>query len=118
MQVEGLVSACHDLSEGGLAVSAAEMSIAGQMGIILDLPAVKNASALLYGETAGCLLVEAAAGREAELERALAGQPVRPVGHVLAEPVYTVNVAGRPLFSLPVADLAAAWRTPLSGGAR
>ncbi len=118
MQSEGLVRACHDLSEGGLAVSAVEMCIAGRLGLDLDLPAVKNASALLFGETAGCLLVAAAPGREAELERAMAGQPLRPVGHVLVEPVFSVNVAGRPLFSLPVLDLAAAWQTPLSGGER
>ncbi len=33
----GLVCACHDLSEGGLAVAAAEMSLAGQLGATLNL---------------------------------------------------------------------------------
>jgi phosphoribosylformylglycinamidine (FGAM) synthase-like enzyme len=113
MQIEGLVSACHDLSEGGLGVAAAEMCIAGQLGLDLDLP---GGAFALFGETAGCLLIAAAPGREAELERALAGQPIQPVGRVIAEPVFTINGVDRPLFSLPVADLAAAWQTPLSGG--
>jgi len=33
----GMVRACHDLSEGGLAVAAAEMAIASQLGVALDL---------------------------------------------------------------------------------
>ena len=34
---QGMVRACHDLSEGGLAVAAAEMAIASQLGMVLDL---------------------------------------------------------------------------------
>src|SRR5205823_306065 len=34
---KGLVCACHDLSEGGLAVAIAEMAIAGSLGIRIDL---------------------------------------------------------------------------------
>ncbi|MGH2618164.1 MAG: phosphoribosylformylglycinamidine synthase subunit PurL, partial [Thermomicrobiales bacterium] len=34
---KGLVQSCHDLSEGGLAVAAAEMAIAGGLGMELDL---------------------------------------------------------------------------------
>jgi len=34
---KGLVQACHDLSEGGLAVAAAEMSLAGLLGITIDV---------------------------------------------------------------------------------
>jgi phosphoribosylformylglycinamidine synthase subunit PurSL len=34
---KGLVQACHDLSEGGLAVAAAEMSLAGLLGMTIDV---------------------------------------------------------------------------------
>ncbi|GAC1434468.1 MAG: phosphoribosylformylglycinamidine synthase subunit PurL [Ktedonobacteraceae bacterium] len=34
---QGMVRACHDLSEGGLAVAAAEMAMASQLGMALDL---------------------------------------------------------------------------------
>ncbi|HLX57873.1 MAG TPA: phosphoribosylformylglycinamidine synthase subunit PurS, partial [Ktedonobacteraceae bacterium] len=33
----GLVEACHDLSEGGLAVAAAEMALAGLLGLSIDI---------------------------------------------------------------------------------
>lgn len=67
---KGLVVACHDLSEGGLAVAAAEMAFAGGLGMELDLANVPIArtgieslklihtAALLFGESAGRWLVE------------------------------------------------------------
>jgi phosphoribosylformylglycinamidine synthase len=38
----GYVRSCHDLSEGGLAVAAAEMGFAGNLGIDLWLKKVPN----------------------------------------------------------------------------
>ena len=36
----GLVAACHDLSEGGLAVAVAEMALAGGWGAEIELDSV------------------------------------------------------------------------------
>jgi len=48
----GLVRACHDLSEGGLAVAAAEMSLAGRLGLRLELDGVPHGQAQsVTGET-------------------------------------------------------------------
>jgi phosphoribosylformylglycinamidine (FGAM) synthase-like enzyme len=41
---DGLVRACHDLSEGGLAVALAEMCIAGRLGAAVALDALVNAA--------------------------------------------------------------------------
>jgi phosphoribosylformylglycinamidine synthase len=70
----GYVRACHDLSEGGLAVAAAEMAFAGRLGLDLDLACVMtpaeggahqgrpagslSAAAMLYSETPSRFLVE------------------------------------------------------------
>ena len=40
----GLIKSCHDLSEGGLAVAAAEMAFAGGYGLELDLGKVPRQS--------------------------------------------------------------------------
>ncbi len=54
----GLVSACHDLSDGGLAVAAAEMALAGKVGITLEAPATGlSLIAWLFGEDQGRYLV-------------------------------------------------------------
>ena len=56
----GLVRACHDLSEGGLAVALAEMCIGGRLGATVnDLPHPELATAL-FAESTGRLLVEVA----------------------------------------------------------
>jgi len=48
----GLVSACHDLSEGGLAIALAEMCFAGNVGAEVFLNKIKNTTeALSHKET-------------------------------------------------------------------
>jgi phosphoribosylformylglycinamidine (FGAM) synthase-like enzyme len=59
----GFIRACHDLSEGGLAVAAAEMAFAGELGMSLDLARSPVASpvpeiSLLFSETPSRFLVE------------------------------------------------------------
>jgi phosphoribosylformylglycinamidine synthase len=58
----GLVTACHDLSDGGLGVALAEMAIGGRLGAEVDLAAVPGiadltATECLYSESASRLLV-------------------------------------------------------------
>ncbi|MDH3299674.1 MAG: phosphoribosylformylglycinamidine synthase subunit PurL [Acidimicrobiia bacterium] len=55
----GLVPSAHDLSEGGLAVAAAEWAFAGRLGMTLSV-ASSHGPAELFGEGAGRYLVEVA----------------------------------------------------------
>jgi phosphoribosylformylglycinamidine synthase len=55
---EGWIEACHDLSDGGLAIAAAEMAMAGAIGCRLDpAPAGLTPEAWLFGEDQGRYLV-------------------------------------------------------------
>ena len=57
----GLASACHDLSDGGLAVALAEMAMAGRMGASISLPETDVAPhAFLFGEDQARYLVTTA----------------------------------------------------------
>ena len=112
----GLVRACHDLSEGGLAVAAAEMCIAGRLGLTVELWGEGRGAKgdhLLFGESNGCLLVEVKPGDSQFFELTLGGLPVQRLGRVTAEPVLTILHDGAQTLSCPVADLVAAWHTPL-----
>ena len=110
----GLVRACHDLSQGGLAVAAAEMCIAGRVGLTVEVRGDPlTLDQLLYGETNGCLLVEVTPDNAAAFEQAFAGMPVRRLGAVDAEPMLTILHDGAPALTCPVAALVAAWNTPL-----
>ncbi len=78
---ESLVLACHDLSDGGLAVAAAEMALAGRMGLTLEGPPEEIAlTAWLFGEDQGRYLL-AVEQTQRVLERAeAAGVAARTVG--------------------------------------
>ena len=112
--VQGLVAACHDLSEGGLLVAAAEMAIAGRLGLRLAPPPADNLIAASFGETAGCLLVEVPERDAPAFEQSLAGLPLARLGQVTADGRFTFD---HPIYSftLPVERLAATWNR--QGGA-
>jgi phosphoribosylformylglycinamidine synthase len=83
----GTVRACHDCSEGGLAVAAAEMAFAGGIGLTLnwaDLPAAPHldAAAALFAESSGRFLVEVAEEDAAPFEAILSAGPALPWAHV------------------------------------
>ena len=74
----GLVASCHDLSEGGLAVAAAEMAFSGELGLELDISQAACAqlaancdarAVLLFSESCTRFLVEVAAPHTAAFER-------------------------------------------------
>jgi phosphoribosylformylglycinamidine synthase len=71
---QGLVEACHDLSDGGLFVALAEMVLASGIGADLELPqGGETSTAWLFGEDQGRYLVAVARPKLAKAER-LAGQ--------------------------------------------
>lgn len=56
---EGLITACHDVSDGGLLVAAAEMALAAGRGISLTTPVKQRKAAFWFGEDQGRYLVAA-----------------------------------------------------------
>jgi phosphoribosylformylglycinamidine synthase II len=88
----GLVRACHDLSEGGLAVAVAEMAFAGGLGARIFLHQVPhqvelNAAAtsrLLFSESNSRFLVEVRPDQVEAFQQTLAGIPCALVGEVVA----------------------------------
>lgn len=104
----GFVRACHDLSEGGMAVAAAEMAIGGRLGIELESERAEPLCAL-FGETNGCLLVETRNGFEEAFEELFAGLPCRRVGQVRSDGWLIVRSEGKVVIELPVDTLVQAW---------
>jgi len=83
MIVRDRVAACHDLAEGGLLVTVAEMAMAGGKGAALDpIPDAMPAHAWWFGEDQARYLIETAVAPEIMLLAAAAGIPARRVGAV------------------------------------
>lgn len=99
---QGLVKSAHDLSEGGLAVAAAEMCIGGRLGmnIHFELSAIFN-------EVNGCLLVEVARTDAAAFEKQFEGLPFNKIGVVTPDPILKISD-----IEIPVEELVHAFNHP------
>jgi phosphoribosylformylglycinamidine synthase len=114
----GAVLACHDLSEGGLAVAAAEMAFAGGVGVDLDIASAPGAApldprAILFAESHGRFLLEVDPARLAEVERALGSAPWARVGETTDDARLRLGQGEAELISAPLERLEATWRAPL-----
>ena len=102
----GLVSSCHDCSEGGIAVAVAEMAMGGGLGAAISLDRVPSADAALaadaiaFSESLGRLIVEISPDKAKAFEAAMAGCPFGRVGEVTA----AANVRIRGLTAAAVID--------------
>jgi len=116
----GLLAACHDCSDGGLAAAVAEMAIGGGRGAWIDLALVPRAGtgpfpdlALAFAETPGRFICEVRPEHgpafAAQMDR-MAGVTWGWIGTVGAEPVVEIVATDGSLDTLPVDRLAAAWR--------
>ncbi|MBI5962248.1 MAG: phosphoribosylformylglycinamidine synthase subunit PurL, partial [Chloroflexi bacterium] len=83
----GLIKSAHDLSEGGLAVSAAEMCIGGRLGLEI------NTTSNLFNEVNGCLLVEISPTDAPTFEQQFANLPFAKIGTVTAKLILKFNDA-------------------------
>ncbi len=121
---KGLVLSAHDLSEGGLAVAAAEMGFSGEFGCVLDLdalardPRIYSNETLLFSESASRILVEVAPENESAFLRHFGkgakAAPVRRVGQTTANPILKVlGLAGLPALEEPLRELKDAWQKTL-----
>jgi len=113
-----LVGACHDLSEGGLGVAAAEMAFTGGHGLDLapvSAEAEMRDDAILFSESNGRLLVEVSPRHQSSFEELMEGAVFTRVGTVTGEERLTVSSRGGVIIDLLLQDLMAAWKTPLGG---
>ena len=113
----GLVRACHDCSEGGLAVAAAEMAFAGGLGFRLSLadllrtPEVTGDDLALFSETSGRFLVEVPVEDAAAFEELMDGIPWACLGEVTERNELRITgLQGKEVITAQVEALKAAWQ--------
>jgi phosphoribosylformylglycinamidine synthase len=115
------VRSCHDLSEGGLAAAAAEMSFAGGLGVELDLEClatqsgIANDAVLLFSESNSRFLVEVPAGQWAQFADCFSGLPLIELGKVTSSTNLVIRgTGGQVIVDSPWADLKRCWQEPLA----
>jgi len=116
------VASCHDLSDGGLAVAAAESAFAGGFGMQLDLSRVlwkgdataKNDVALLFSESASRHLVTVHPEQRDQFEAIMGGNCFASIGVVTEEPTLTITgLSGDVVVKAGLAEMKEAWQVTL-----
>ena len=112
------VSACHDCSDGGLAVALAEMCIGGRVGCEIDIDKVPasaglNTTELLYSESASRMLITVRPELCAVLDTLGLYQVCRRIGKVTDTGRMTLTSGSTRILSEPVDELTSAFKHTL-----
>ncbi len=112
----GLLLACHDLSEGGLGVAAAEMMFSSEWGTTLDLAAVtredlERNDLILFSESNSRFLVEVTPRKRNEFEKMMDDVPISLIGKVNSKNEFIVKgIDGTPVVTTDLKSLREAWK--------
>jgi len=117
---KGLVAACHDCSEGGLAVALAEMAFAGRLGLdinLADVPVARRLTrpdGILFSESPSRFLLEVAPDHLVEIARLFREIRFAQIGAVTDTARLIIKDAHRrPVIDADIADLKETWQKPL-----
>ena len=117
---EGLIRACHDLSEGGLAVTLAEMAFAGEIGA--DVTGLKNLigaekendTVRLFSESPTRFVIEVKPEQIPKLKSIFGSLPLTELGQTVKEPRLRIAGSnGEWLIWSKLSELKEAWQKPL-----
>ena len=117
---EGLVKSCHDLSEGGLAVTAAEMAFASGYGLEISLNQVPGkeltrSDFVLFSESNSRFLIEVAEADKEDFEDSMKGKNCALIGKVTKEPRLLVyGLKENIVVDASLDDLRGSWKKTLN----
>jgi phosphoribosylformylglycinamidine synthase len=117
---EGLVKSCHDLSEGGLAMAAAEMAFASGYGLEIDLCKVPGKELsrndfVLFAESNSRFLIEVAPADREDFESLMKGKGCALIGKVTEEQKLLVHgLNGKVAVDASLETLRHSWKKTLS----
>ncbi len=118
----GYIKSCHDLSEGGLAVAAAEMAFSSDYGMKLLLENVPGGKEIrrndfvLFSESSSRFLVEVIEKRREDFETLMRGSIYSAVGRVEKNRNFSVHsLDGKRLIGTSLAELRVCWERALGG---
>lgn len=110
---DGLVASCHDVSDGGLAVTLAESAFGTGLGADLDLSLLPRETdkedSLLFSESAGRFIVSVSEKNVAAFEKMLHSTNFAKVGRVRGDKRYIIRSGERLIINKEVDDLKNHW---------
>ncbi len=114
----GLVRSCHDLSEGGLAVAAVEMAMAGGLGMAIDIDAAcgkkLSPTEVLFSESNTRFIVEVEASSADAFAKCFAGVPLTKIGTITDDGDLVVRCENDVVLQVSTSAAKSAWQKPLA----
>jgi phosphoribosylformylglycinamidine synthase len=110
---DGLIRSAHDISEGGLAVTAAEMCIGGRLGMKIESNLWDDVVRVLFGESTGSLLVEVSPANKEKFLNTFKNLPLYWLGTTTQDQSFTALFHGMTALDVSISQLVKAWNTPL-----
>jgi phosphoribosylformylglycinamidine synthase len=116
----GIIVSCHDCSDGGLAVALAESSIAGMLGINIDLSLVpykgkRRNDYVLFSETASRFIVTISPDKKRKFEKIMAGNIIGLIGTVINDDLLEVRgFEGKLIIREKISALKSSWQKTLN----
>jgi len=117
---KGIIASCHDCSDGGMAVALAETSIAGEMGMDIDLNSVpyegkKRDDYILFSESASRFIITIHPEEQRKLEKIMDGNITGLIGVVTGDGLFQMTgMNGRLIIKEKIKKLKEAWQKPLN----
>ena len=115
---EGLISSCHAVTRGGLAVHLAMVAMAGELGLKIDLARIPVSEGLtisqtLYSETCGRFVITLAPEKKERFEEIFTQMHIGQIGVVTQSGDLTVrNGNGQTIINEDINDLKESWKKP------
>lgn len=115
---EGLVTSCHAVSRGGLAVHLAMVAMGGELGMEIQLPVNPVESGLsmsrvLFSESCGRFIITISPDKRAGFEEIFSGFTIGLAGYVTDSSLFSVkNNRGETIIEEDVIQLKNAWKMP------
>lgn len=116
----GLISACHDLSEGGLAIALAEMCFAGEIGAGIYLKKVVNQDCIsddeiLFSESNTRFLVSVPNQNKTKFDSLMKKLPYAVIGNTTSSDMMKIfGLKGQPIVNLKLKEMEKVWQTSFS----
>jgi len=112
---QGLVESCHDMSDGGLAVCAAECAMGGECGFDINIAALPGVDAVddtrvLFAETPSRFVISVKKEKAAEFEAAFTGVPLKRVGVTIQDEKLVFKRGDREVLNISLLDAISAWK--------
>jgi phosphoribosylformylglycinamidine synthase len=113
----GIIRSCHDISDGGLAVAAAESVLGGRLGAKMQLDKMlsdeltSETTRLLFSETPSRFVVSIAPGNKARFEAIMKGSKIAEAGSVTSDDMLVISKNEKICLDLSIRDIEKAWKS-------